>query len=393
MTFARPPNFLTFNRNRIVLSGKATPKSVNRQSFSNQQTFVIVSQIPLNRPYIAQQIVRNRTIDPINAAREYNSNPILREKVERRILLELTPEVRYTNVEFVEFFNTFDRRGGAHVLSNNPLKVNLQGRRDIRPSRYYTIKEHLRNKTIKLEWYGIHNIFAAKVFNINKHLEEFVVGFLTPNFANYQVGTEVLFGKDTPILRNGMANVRDGVTSLFTGLAIDMLLHDTPIELAKKQYYLANYLEDENVLTMSNRKPNANNFFYLFTYRRTLEYYDEGTSNTKQLTISCTFALFRVRTSTGIENFINLLTVYLPGNPSAYEVDFWANDMNLPPFSPKEKEKFYELKALLTGTNLVKSLHEIYPALNDDSALQDYLRNQLKLNSFNPIEFYNGISW
>ena len=67
--------------------------------------------------------------------------------------------------------------------------------------------------------------------------------------------------------------------------------------------------------------------------------------------------------------------------------------MNLPPFSPKEKEKFYELKALLTGTNLVKSLHEIYPALNDDSALQDYLRNQLKLNSFNPIEFYNGISW
>lgn len=91
MTFARPPNFLTFNRNRIVLSGKATPKSVNRQSFSNQQTFVIVSQIPLNRPYIAQQIVRNRTIDPINAAREYNSNPILREKVERRILLELTP--------------------------------------------------------------------------------------------------------------------------------------------------------------------------------------------------------------------------------------------------------------------------------------------------------------
>lgn len=57
--------------------------------------------------------------------------------------------------------------------------------------------------------------------------------------------------------------------------------------------------------------------------------------------------------------------------------------MNLLPNSFKKKEKFNELKTLLTGSNLVRLLHQIYPNLTTDISLQADLKKKLNLNSFN----------
>jgi hypothetical protein len=253
-----------------------------------------------------------------------------------------------------------------------------------------------------LEWYGIHNIFPAKILHPDKHLREFVTGFFTPNFGNYQKGDEnkILYDLKTPVLENSMEGVRENVTSLLSGLAIDMLLHSTPIEAEKLDYRLANYIVNENVLPISNQKPNTDTFFYTLKYNRQLTYVhtlSSGSTINKEMTISCVFGLFRVQilenNETKIEDFINLLTVYLPGNPSTYEIDLWANDMNLPPNHLKEKEKFNELKTLLRGTNLVRLLHEIYPKLNEEPSLQADLKKKLNLNSLDANEFYDSISW
>ena len=234
------------------------------------------------------------------------------------------------------------------------------------------------------------------------HLREFVTGFFTPNFENYQKGneTKILYDRTTPVLESGMERVRENVTSLLSGLAIDMLLHSTPIEVEKLEYRLANYIVNENVLPISKQKPNANTLFYTLKYNRQLTYIhtlSSGATINKTMTISCTFGLFRVRivenNKTKIETFLNLLTVYLPGNPSTYEIDLWANDMNLPPNNLKEKEKFNELKTLLTGTNLVSLLHEIYPKLDEQPILQADLKKKLNLASLDADEFYDSISW
>jgi hypothetical protein len=62
MTFARAPNLSTPNRNQILLSGKATPKSVNRQLFSNQQNFVVASSDAFRRHPILLKVARPTTI-------------------------------------------------------------------------------------------------------------------------------------------------------------------------------------------------------------------------------------------------------------------------------------------------------------------------------------------
>ena len=410
MTFARAPNLSTPNQNQILLSGKAAPKSVNRQLFLNQQNFFVASSDDFSRHPILLKVARpTRIIGPmtLEAARNPNYKRIERIVVKQRILqeFELGPGIRYTGVELISFFNTFDLSGGYYHEKGftDLLEVNVEGRAEVDfEARFATIKQHLRRGTIKLEWYGIHNIFPAKILHPKNHLREFVTGFFTPNFENYQKGneTKILYDRTTPVLESGMERVRENVTSLLSGLAIDMLLHSTPIEVEKLEYRLANYIVNENVLPISKQKPNANTLFYTLKYNRQLTYIhtlSSGATINKTMTISCTFGLFRVRivenNKTKIETFLNLLTVYLPGNPSTYEIDLWANDMNLPPNNLKEKEKFNELKTLLTGTNLVSLLHEIYPKLDEQPILQADLKKKLNLASLDADEFYDSISW
>ena len=172
MTFARAPNLSTPNQNQILLSGKAAPKSVNRQLFLNQQNFFVASSDDFSRHPILLKVARpTRIIGPmtLEAARNPNYKRIERIVVKQRILqqFELGPGIRYTGVELISFFNTFDLSGGYYHERGftDLLEVNVEGRAEVDfEARFATIKQHLRRGTnqIGMVWYT--QYFSCKNF-------------------------------------------------------------------------------------------------------------------------------------------------------------------------------------------------------------------------------------
>ena len=192
---------------------------------------------------------------------------------------------------------------------------------------------------------------------------------------------KTLVGLETPFLEPHMEIIRNSCALQFTGLILNMLIHDQPICIGKKEFGLQGYLEDEGILTLSDELPNVNNFFYPVEYEKEIQYLDADSENEHTITIRAAFIIFRIRTQKGIETFINLSSVFPVGNKSKYENELWRDGMSLQPGDPEEKTRFDITKIVFKNFSLHRVLHEMFPSLKNDRALQDKFNKMFKINS------------
>lgn len=162
----------------------------------------------------------------------------------------------------------------------------------------------------------------------------------------------------TPILEPDMEIGRNSCALQFTGLILNMLIHDQPVGIGKKKFGLQNYLKNDSMLILSDELPNVNNFFYHVEYDKEIQYLNANYENEHTMTIRVAFILFRIQTQKGIETFLNLASVFPVGNQSKYENKVWRDDMSLQHGDPEEKTRFDIPKTAFKNFALHRVLHE-----------------------------------
>lgn len=81
------------------------------------------------------------------------------------------------------------------------------------------------------------------------------------------------------------------------------------------------------------------------------------------------------------------MSIFLVGNKKNYQCEAWKDGMNLPPGSPKEKQKFKEIVRTLRPTSIQEILHGLDPKLENSIEKKAYFQDIFRMDSFNKDDF------
>lgn len=302
----------------------------------------------------------------------------VKDKVENKNLHLSPGNVRLWNVN--NRVPNKDKLGGDRCLNFNPAFKN---------SLCKTIEDAIRDKEIFLPLQSLLEVFEGKMLNSEyHHLDHAIQGCACPNFKLGKLGTtKRVFNKITPILSAKMTKLKHLCTLLYLGLAIDMLFKDQPINIAEYDYGVQGYMRP----ILSNQLPNQNDSFYKVIYERKIQF--SVGKHVHSFTFRCVFAIFRIRTKTGVKTLINLASAYPIGSDKDINFSLWKNDASLKlgksskqkkKLELKEKNKFNILKKMLRPTDVLKALKNLIP--------EKELKSGLKVNSLKFDDIFNWIN-
>lgn len=282
-------------------------------------------------------------------------------------------------------FSAADIAGAAHELID-PLGLNLNPNDDNSNSTFDTIQQAIANESLVLDLTGLRDIFIGKIFNPRHHLSLFVTGFGAINFEKYKlagVDKKSVFAWETSVLKADMEEIRNLYALIYLGFALDILIHDQPQHIYKKNYKVQRYIRNQDIL--ADIPVNANNFSYSLVYERQLNFCLRGKSH--RLTVRCIFNIFRIVIEDGVKTYINLNSFYPLGNPNVTEFELWRHDMTsstaLSMINSPESIKFNDMLNILKGSDICSLLNEIYPDLQLNEERKTDIKTKLGINSLN----------
>lgn len=306
----------------------------------------------------------------------------------------------YLNPVFVRLFSSSDntdRNVYNKKILKNGLTTGRIGKYDVNldPTRQnqfgcQTILELLQSGEFQLEFNSLFGIWFQKLFNTDgEHFLDFVVTLGLLNFCNHKgQGTKTILGKEIDVLTDDMEKTRHSYSLMFLGLCLHMLINDRAVSIKKKPYWVQEYLQ--KLLFGTNK--NRNEVMYSIVYDRKLEFFSVKSNRTHSITIRCIFDIFRIKLHDRDQTIINMSSCYPRGFIDKLKY-VWAKDDTLVDFSSllpnkqieyreAEKQKYNYMKDKFREFSVFDTLKQIFPNFRNDLPIQNYLKHQLQINSF-----------